>query len=186
MRKQQKWIALGKWWGYILAIASLICIAIATIYPFNFVVPSDVSLATIFQEFERSSNLKDYANNILLFMPWGFSLAWILPRKKLTYFGVLILAILTGFGVSLTVEIIQYFLPRRISNFTDVTTNSIGAGVGVFVYWCRLGIINFLRALIYNNYHRLSPQSVGLIFVSYFAFIYLVVFSLLANVNLSN
>ncbi len=175
-----------RWWSYVLAIASLIVIAIATIYPFNFVVPQDLSLQNIFGEFDRSSNLKDYANNIILFIPWGFSLAWILPRKKLTYIGILILAIIASFGISLTVETTQLFLPRRISNFTDVATNTIGGGLGAFIYWGRNPVINFLEALISNHLHRLTPKSVGLVFVGYFVFIYSIVFSLLINVNLSN
>ena len=188
MKKKRRLIVLSKCWGYVLATASLVCITLTTIYPFNFVVSSDVSISlqTIFQQFERSSNLKDYANNIILFIPWGFGLAWILPRKKTTYISTLILAVVTSFGISLTVEILQYFLPERVSNFTDVATNTIGGGIGAFIYRYRLQISNFFRTLISSNYHRLSPKSVGLVFIGYFVFIYLVVFSLLFNVNLSN
>ncbi len=176
----------GNWLAYLLAIASLICIVTATVYPFNFVVPQNVSIKTIFSQFERSSNLKDYANNIILFIPWGFSLAWILPRKKLTYLGILIIAIITSFGISLSVEFLQYFLPQRISNFTDVTTNTIGGGVGTFLYWWRKKFCYFIHSLISKNHQKLTYKSVGLVLIGYFVFINLIIASLLFSVNLGN
>ena len=181
-----KWMGFNRRWGYVLAIASILCIVIATIYPFDFVVPQNLSLQNIFGKFDRISDLKDYANNIILFIPWGFSLAWILTYHKKIYIGIIIGVIIASFTTSLTVETIQFFLPIRTSNFTDVATNTIGGSIGAFLYWWRVPIINFLRALIFNNRYQLTPKSVGLAFISYFVFIYLLVFGLLISVNLSN
>ena len=179
-------MGLNRRWGYVLAIASILCIAIATIYPFDFVVPQNLSLQNIFGKFDCISDLKDYTQNIILFIPWGFSLAWILTRQKPIYLGIIIIVIIANFSTSLTVETIQFFLPIRTSNFTDVATNTIGGTIGAFLYWWHVPIINFLGALISSNRYQLTPKSVGLAFISYFAFIYLLVFNLLINVNLSN
>ena len=184
MRKSQ--FSVNKRWGYVLAIASVAVIAIATLNPFNFTVPQDSSLATIVKQFERTSHLQDYSNNILLFMPWGYSLAWILPPKKLTKAGILALAVISSLMLTLTVETTQYFLPARVSNLADVTTNTIGGGVGALVYFWRHQIYSFCAAILARNRHLLTPKSVALVFVGYFALIYLIIFSLLANVNVNN
>ena len=184
MRKSQ--FSMGKQWGYILAIASVAVIAIATLNPFNFTVPQDSSLPTIVKQFERTSHLQDYSNNILLFMPWGYSLAWILPHKKLNQASILILAVISSLLLTLMVETTQYFLPTRVSNLADVTTNTIGGGVGALVYFWRYQIYNFCAAILARNRHLLTPKSVGLVFVGYFALVYLVIFSLLVNVNVNN
>ncbi|MGF1541097.1 MAG: VanZ family protein [Pleurocapsa sp.] len=186
MKKKQSFIKSSNWLAYLLAIASFLCIVIATIYPFKFVVPENVSLEAIFSQFKNTSDLQDYANNILLFMPWGFSLAWILRHQKLPYFGILIITIIASFSLSLSVEIIQAFLPIRVSNFADVTTNTIGGGIGACVYWCRRPIANFFSIIISQNYDQLTPKTVGLTLVGYFAFINLIIASLLLNVNLNN
>ena len=186
MSNYYRFWARERWWSYVLAIASLICIAIATIYPFNFVVPPDFALSNIFEKFDHNSTVKDYGNNIILFIPLGFGLAGILSRKKSTFLGILVLVTIISFGISLSVEITQVFLPRRVSNFTDVTNNTIGGSIGVFLYWWRKSIVSFVKALILHHRQRLTPRSVGLVFIGYFIVIYLVVFSLLINVNLSN
>jgi glycopeptide antibiotics resistance protein len=186
MSKKQNLMMFGNRWAYLLAIASLFCIVIATIYPFNFAIPQNVSLSAIFNDFEHSSSLKDYANNIILFIPWGFSLAWILPHKKFTYFGILVIAIISSLAISSGVEFLQYFLPKRVSNFTDVTTNTIGGGIGPFLYWWRREIIGFIDTLISKNYQRFTPKSVGLVLIGYFVFINLIIAGLLLNINLNN
>jgi VanZ family protein len=186
MGKGQKLVAIARWWSMVLAIASLVVIVVATIYPFRFVIPQNFSIFNIFQDFDRTSHLKDYGNNIVLFMPWGFSLSGILRRRKINYLAILILVLIASFALSLTVETVQVFLPRRASNFADITFNTIGGGVGGYLYWRRKPIGDFIRALVFNHRQRLTPKSVGAVFLGYFFLIYLLVFSLLINVNLSN
>jgi hypothetical protein len=75
----------------------------------------------------------DVALNIAGFIPLGFfftaycSLVRPIPRPQ-------VMVVLFGLAISLTIEILQYFLPTRDSSMTDVITNTFGTMVGVAFY----------------------------------------------------
>ena len=71
--------------------------------------------------------------NITGFVPFGFfvcalfSIGWRINRPGLT-------TILLGASVSLSIEILQAFLPTRQSGMTDLITNTLGTVLGVAIY----------------------------------------------------
>ncbi len=76
---------------------------------------------------------KDVLINIVGFIPLGFvfcayfSSVMHLKRTQL-------ITILLGFTVSLTIEVLQGFIPIRASGMTDVITNTLGTTIGAMVF----------------------------------------------------
>ena len=82
-----------------------------------------------------SFHRKEILQNIALFIPCGFFLTTFLSGKKPFIF----LVFLIGLGISLLVEVMQYYTGRGTADAGDVINNTIGAGAGavifVFVHW---------------------------------------------------
>lgn len=77
----------------------------------------------------------DVIINILGFIPLGFFLPALLPacvikRKTLSY----IMTILTGFTISLVIEMVQVYMPARSSSLTDLICNTLGTIIGVVLF----------------------------------------------------
>lgn len=88
-------------------------------------------------------NWKDISINIVGFIPLGlaYSAFWsfIRPRKH-----AVIRTLVLGFAVSLTIEVVQSYLPTRSSGTTDLINNTLGTYLGVKL--CRLQTIRNLIA----------------------------------------
>ncbi len=76
----------------------------------------------------------DILINIIGLMPLGFLLAACLAEKRLLFMTLMILCVSAGFVVSLTIEMLQAFLPTRSSDITDLITNTLGTGLGCLVW----------------------------------------------------
>jgi VanZ like family len=80
---------------------------------------------------------QDVGINIVGFMPLGFCFAvyfssveqWKRPGAA---------AVFLGFVISLTIEVLQAFLPTRNSGMTDIITNTTGTVLGTMLYRCSL------------------------------------------------
>jgi hypothetical protein len=81
----------------------------------------------------RAPFLLSIVSNCILFIPVGFGLAALLDpgRRRITRMAVL--GGLAGAALSLTVELLQRYLPARFPSLLDVATNSGGAVLGI---WC--------------------------------------------------
>ncbi|MGF1589723.1 MAG: VanZ family protein [Pleurocapsa sp.] len=173
-------------WGYLLLIASLSAICIATISPFEFVIPPEFSAQYVIEEFNFGSSVKDYLQNILLFMPFGISLALIFDRPQRKIFIIIVFAGLSGAVVSTVVEVTQLFLPIRVSNLTDIIHNSLGSTLGSILYLWRRDINQLVSGIITGDRRKLSLKSLLIAIFSYCSIVILGVGVLLTNVNLSN
>lgn len=76
---------------------------------------------------------KNIAINVVGFIPLGFFFyAYFSQVRKCEYPTALTIAL--GFAVSLTIEVLQAFLPTRDSGMTDLITNTFGTAVGLMVF----------------------------------------------------
>jgi glycopeptide antibiotics resistance protein len=118
-----------------VVIFSIILVIIATLYPFNFHVTHILSFKEIIDSFNNLSFFQDQVNNILLFMPLGFALASILQRKRINLIGQAILVMLFSALLSVSVEVLQIFVPSRMPTVADIVNNSIGGLVGFLCFY---------------------------------------------------
>jgi glycopeptide antibiotics resistance protein len=173
-------------WGYLLFIASLAAIIFATISPFNFQIPAGFSGQFILQEFKFASSVKDYWQNILLFMPLGIGLAMMFAPKQLSTSAILIVVCLASILISSAVEITQFCLPSRVSNVTDIICNSLGGTLGGILYFWRSQIIQLLIGIVCRDFERLSLKSLLRAIACYCFLVMVLIWALAVNVNLSN
>lgn len=92
--------------------------------------------------------LVNILGNVFMFMPLGFCVALLSPKEKMTKYTVL-----TGAGVSLTVEIIQVFAIRSM-DINDIILNTLGAFLG-------LKLLNLLEKHFYNFFSRFDMTKIG-------------------------
>jgi VanZ like family/Concanavalin A-like lectin/glucanases superfamily len=76
---------------------------------------------------------KDVGINIIGFVPFGFSFFAYFSTARRTKKAALIVVVL-GFLTSLTIEVLQAWLPTRNSGINDLITNTAGTGLGVLLY----------------------------------------------------
>ena len=76
---------------------------------------------------------KNIAINVVGFIPLGFFFyAYFSQIRKCEHSAAF--TIVLGFAVSLTIEVLQAFLPTRDSGMTDLITNTFGTAVGVMAF----------------------------------------------------
>jgi len=91
-------------------------------------------LVPFWKEFSATPEYaKDLAINIFGLVPLGFCfaalLAWQRGSRASFWFTTLL-----GFCVSLTIELLQAFMPTRFSGTTDLITNTLGTATGAWLF----------------------------------------------------
>jgi len=76
---------------------------------------------------------KNLGLNIVAFIPLGFFLRAYFKTGKSIRRPVLT-SVIAGLLVSLTIEILQAYIPMRNSGMTDLITNTLGTGIGASLY----------------------------------------------------
>lgn len=101
--------------------------------PEKYVVVDKVFLEPFWKEFSMSRSYWDsIPKNIVGFVPLGFCFYAALSSRKLRRAAMA--TVILGFLVSLTIEILQAYLPTRDSGTTDLITNTLGTYVGVALW----------------------------------------------------
>lgn len=117
--------------------------------PERFVIMQEKFLEPPLQEFHNDWG---YWKNVLIniggFVPLGFLFYAYLAMAKRSGLPALTTVIL-GAAVSLTIEVLQAYLPTRDSGVTDIITNTLGSGVGVMLYRWKAG-------LVMDIFHRIA------------------------------
>jgi hypothetical protein len=102
--------------------------------PERYTVVDKIFLEPLWTEFSMTRSYWSAAvKNIVGFIPFGFCfyayLAMVLLLKRAT-----LVTVALGTAVSLTIEILQAYLPTRDSGTTDLITNTLGTWMGVASY----------------------------------------------------
>ncbi len=93
-------------------------------YKRNFLMESTTAFWT------RRIYFRDVIFNVIMFVPIGFLVSVLSFRKILKPFLIMIVTVASGFLFSLTIELLQAFLPERNSSITDVFSNMLGTTAG--------------------------------------------------------
>ncbi len=165
---KKRWIAVG------LVTCSLLLVLLMTLFPFNFTHPEGFAFRNITLYFYHPSNFSDFLLNIILFIPFGFSLTYLLSQGKLKWIGTLIILLLASCSLSFTVESLQIFLPLRSSTISDILANSLG------------GFLGFLGFYLSNLRRFISPRGLTICFVGYVTLTFLLSIPVPKTTNLNN
>lgn len=123
--------------------------------PERYVVVHQVLLEAPWKEFRAQwSYLKDIFINIAGFVPLGlFIYAYFSSARRIRC--AALATVILGSIVSLTIEVLQAYLPTRNSGMTDVITNTLGTCVGVVL--CRTAALAPVRVLTAKPWAGVRP-----------------------------
>ena len=105
--------------------------------PRSFQLPHKPLLRVWRSDFRWRGNRKTIVINVVGFMPLGFFLCAYLSADPPCRRAAL-LAIFLGALFSLVIELLQFYVPARVSNVSDILTNSFGTFLGVLLYRSRI------------------------------------------------
>lgn len=98
--------------------------------PPSFFIPDKAFLLSPWLEFRPDWRYAlDIVSNIVGFMPLGLIVCTYLNWTKPPWKAILLTIVFCGM-LSLTIEITQYYIPRRGSGITDIITNTLGGALG--------------------------------------------------------
>ena len=116
-------------------IAIIGMIVYGSLYPFDFHVVSGGlgPVGTLLHGWDKTPGRGDFVSNILLYMPLGFIGTITVGRRVgLAQLGF---TVLIGTGLSLAVEVAQYYDGGRDTEATDLYANTLGTMIGAAIGW---------------------------------------------------
>jgi VanZ family protein len=121
----------------LLLAASVALILYASLYPFRLDPDGPALIEALRSITWARASRGDMLNNLVLYLPLGFALsAWLAAR--LGRLGCLGLAIVAGFALSLSMELLQASIPVRVSSLRDLALNTAGSALGALGGWAWL------------------------------------------------
>ena len=102
---------------------------------------------------------QDIGVNIAGFIPYGFFFA-ILWSELHVIKHPSVTTVFVGLLISLTIEVLQVFLPTRSSGSTDLITNTLGAAMGVMIY--RSGLAKRLLTSVRQKFGMTYGSTAGM------------------------
>lgn len=112
------------------------------VIPASFSVPCKPFLKSPWREFyPNQAYLRDVLINIAGFVPFGFFFCMLFSSSESSRKAV-VATIILGALFSLTIEVVQGFIPMRDSGTTDIITNTLGTLLGVMLH--RSGVLEVL------------------------------------------
>ena len=119
-----------------LALIAIIgMIAYGSLYPFDFhLVSGGIGpFRTLLDGWDKTPGRGDFISNVLLYVPLGFVGTVTVGRR--VGLAQLALTMLIGIGLSLAVEVAQYYDGGRDTEATDLYANTLGTLIGAAVGW---------------------------------------------------
>jgi VanZ family protein len=121
------WRRLGL---YVALLVYVMLIVYGSLYPFaSWRVPYADALLFLLQPPPSYVTRTDIATNVLAYLPFGLLLAAVL-RDRVRPSRALLLTVMTGLSLSLVMEVLQLFVPGRVSSNLDILVNGVGTLVG--------------------------------------------------------
>ena len=102
--------------------------------------------------------LRDVVTNVLLYMPVG-AVACLALRQRWPR-AALAAAIACGCALSLSMELLQDYVPGRTTSLSDLATNTLGAAVGAGLAWA---FAHRIEPLLRSRARRASPGAALLV-----------------------
>ena len=127
---------------YLIAIIYILCLFyVVTFQDNNYGISNYIPFKEIFRYNIGSSKfIKNILGNIVLFLPYGFLSSYLLKNKKISITFILTLI------VSLTIEIVQYYI-GRVFDIDDIILNVTGGLIGGLLFVGMDAIRNKVRLL---------------------------------------
>ena len=149
------------WW-----VGGLLLILLGTLAPFNFTLLFMGKKEALRSFFQHPSDWVDFYGNIVLFFPYGLGLGLLLKGRVMPLWMKLVSLVGLSFGLTVTVEVLQLFLPSRTSSATDIFTNTIGgtlSGLYVLFGWRRYAcqVLRVLQGMVSDKSGGGSAAAVG-------------------------
>lgn len=139
--------ALSKGLAVFLLVFATLFIFFAATFPFDFDFTSRNPLELVSQRFDWNpnpydENYTDRTQNIIFFIPFGFVLAAVVPKRPRRLIIQLALALGIGFLLTCTIESLQALVSFRDPSFADVWCNTLGSilGAGFYVLGAGSGV----------------------------------------------
>ena len=140
----------------------LFLIIYGSLYPFRF---ADIGVSGIGDLIGRlgwaRTTRSDIAANVLLYLPLGASLAWLLAARLGNLLAI-VAATLAGGLLAFTIELVQLYETRRVASLADLCFNTVGAATGAVTAMLVASAHSRLRSGALANLLR-QPVAVALL-----------------------